>query len=317
MNKELVILKISGASLKGKNDIIDLDFLREIGRQIKVLSNNYKVAIVLGGGNIWRGNIAKEIGMQRYKADQMGMLATVMNSLALQSLLTNINVKSRIFSTIEMEKIADSYIIRNLEESLNNNEIAILSCGTGRPYFTTDTGVAVSAAELGASYIMMGKNNVDGVYDSDPNKNPNAKFYKHLTYSKAIELGLEVMDITAATICKQSNIKTIVFKMNEKNGILNAFENKSKFTLVSENEKDLEAFKFGIKNIKNNSEKSSNNWDNKVIDIKTIKEENSLNIDDIFENSIEELQKLKEDDIQKNQKKLNEIIKSFYQDNKE
>lgn len=315
MNKELVILKISGASLKGKNDIIDLNFLNEIGRQIKVLSNIYNVAIVLGGGNIWRGNIAKEIGMQRYKADQMGMLATVMNSLALQSVLTNINVKSRIFSTIEMEKIADSYIIRNLETSLNNNEVAILSCGTGRPYFTTDTGVAVSAAELGATYIMMGKNNVDGVYDSDPNKNPKARFYHHLTYSKAIEMGLEVMDITAASICKQSNIKTIVFRINEYNGIINAFLNKSKFTLVSEDINDLNVFKFGFKNMKNNSEKNDNNWDNNI-DNKTLDEKN-LNVHDIFQNSIEELQKLKEIEIKKSQKKLGEIIRNFYQENDE
>lgn len=234
-NKKLIVLKISGASLKGSNnEIIDIDFLNEIARQIKVLSCDYKMAIVLGGGNIWRGNIAKNIKMERYKADQMGMLATVMNSLALQSALSNVDVKAKIFSTIEMEKIADSYIIRNLKSSLENGEIAILSCGTGRPYFTTDTGIAVSAAELGASYILMGKNNVDGVYDSDPNINPNAVFYEKLNYTKAIEDGLGVMDVTAATICRQCNIKTIVFRINKENGIIDALNKKSKFTLISE-----------------------------------------------------------------------------------
>ena len=257
--KELIILKISGASLKGDKDIINIEFLNEIARQIKELSLFYKVAVVLGGGNIWRGAIANQIGMQRYKADQMGMLATVMNSLALQSALTNIDVNSKIFSTIEMEKIVDSYIIRNLEFALENNYVAILSCGTGRPYFTTDTGIAVSAAELGATYIMMGKNSVDGVYDSDPNVNKNAKFFEHLTYTKAIEDQLEVMDVTAASILKQCNVKTIVFKINEYNAIINTLNKKSKFTLVSEHPDDLNTLKFSFNDYEKNKKSSGDN----------------------------------------------------------
>lgn len=245
-NKKLIIIKISGASLKSEKDIIDIDFLNELARQIKEIYKSFRVAIVLGGGNIWRGNIASEIKMERYKADQMGMLATVMNSLALQSALKNVNIKANIFSTIEMEKIADNYVIRHLNDSLERDEVAILSCGTGRPYFTTDTGIAVSAAELQASYILMGKNNVDGVYDSDPNKNPNAKFFKHLTYSKAINDELKVMDSTAAAICKLTNIKTIVFKINEPNGIVNALNLKSRFTLISEDENDYDNLDFLI-----------------------------------------------------------------------
>ncbi|MDE7112486.1 MAG: UMP kinase, partial [Malacoplasma sp.] len=265
--KELIIVKISGASLKGENDIINIDFLNEIARQIKELSLFYKVAIVLGGGNIWRGAIANQIGMQRYKADQMGMLATVMNSLALQSALSNIDVKAKIFSTIEMEKIVDSYIIRNLEFALDNNYVAILSCGTGRPYFTTDTGIAVSAAELGATYIMMGKNSVDGVYDSDPNINKNAKFFDHLTYTKAIEDQLEVMDVTAASILKQCNVKTIVFKINEYNAIINTLNKKSKFTLISENVNDLSTLKFSFKNLEKNKKVNEKNLQNKNLNI--------------------------------------------------
>lgn len=237
--KKLVIIKISGASLKGNNDVIDLNFLNDIARQIKIISESYNVAIVLGGGNIWRGKIADEINMERYKADQMGMLATVMNSLALQSSLHNLNCKANIFSTIEMEKIADNYIIRNIKESLQKDEIAILACGTGRPYFSTDTGIAVSAAELNASYILMGKNNVDGVYDKDPNVFSGARFFEHLTYSKAINDELKVMDSTAAAICKEIKIKTIVFKINEPNGILDTLNLKTRFTLISEDENDV------------------------------------------------------------------------------
>ncbi|MDE5767552.1 MAG: UMP kinase [Malacoplasma sp.] len=297
--KELIILKISGASLKGEKDIINIEFLNEIARQIKELSSFYKVAVVLGGGNIWRGAIANQIGMQRYKADQMGMLATVMNSLALQSALTNIDVNSKIFSTIEMEKIVDSYIIRNLEFALDNNYVAILSCGTGRPYFTTDTGIAVSAAELGATYIMMGKNSVDGVYDSDPNVNKDAKFFEHLTYTKAIEDQLEVMDITAASILKQCNVKTIVFKINEYNAIINTLNKKSKFTLVSEHPNDLNTLKFSFKNYKKNNESNSSS--------------KNLNFNDknLLEFYLSELNKLNENVINKNEKKLKEIKEIF------
>lgn len=305
--KELIILKISGASLKAENDIIDIEFLNEIARQIKELSLFYKIAIVLGGGNIWRGAIANKIGMQRYKADQMGMLATVMNSLALESTLNNIGVKSKIFSTIEMEKIADSYVIRNLEFSLNNNYIAILSCGTGRPYFTTDTGIAVSAAELGATYVMMGKNNVDGVYDSDPNINKNAKFYEHLTYTKAIEDELGVMDITAASIFKQCNVKTIVFKINEYNAIIDTLNKKSKFTLISENINDLKTLKFNFKNFEN----FKKNNKNEIID-KNLK----TNGKNLLEFYLSELNNLNENVINKNQKKLKEIKQNFNKNKK-
>lgn len=307
-NKKLIIIKISGASLKGQNDIIDINFLNEIARQIKEISMQYKVAVVLGGGNIWRGNIASEIKMERYKADQMGMLATVMNSLALQSSLANIDVKANIFSTIEMEKIANSYIIRNLEESLNNNEIAILSCGTGRPYFTTDTGIAVSAAELHATYILMGKNNVDGVYDTDPNKNPNAVFFPHLTYSKAINDNLKVMDATAASICKQTNIKTIVFRINEPNGIVDALNLKNRFTLISEEPSDLDDLNFlkshHIDEIKNNQ---MNNMDFSDEEVEKFLEEETPIFAKMSDEDIKEVEDFfkKVEEIAKNEKNLN------------
>lgn len=290
-NKKLIIVKISGASLKGEHDLFNIDFLNELARQVKELQKDFKVALVLGGGNIWRGNLASNFQMERYKADQIGMLATVMNSLALQSALKNINVKSNIFSTIEMDKIADSYIIRNIDESLNRSEIAILACGIGRPYFTTDTGIAVSAAELGASYILMGKNNVDGVYDSDPNTNENAKFFSHLTYSKAIHDELKVMDATAAAICKQTNIKTIVFKINEPNGILDALNLKTRFTLISEEEDDLKSLKFLEKEITESKITVDNKKDFTDEEVEKFLEEESPIFAQIADDDIEAIEK--------------------------
>lgn len=231
-NKETILLKISGASLKGKDDIIDFDFIKNLAEQIKIISQKFKVAIVLGGGNIWRGKNASGVVLKRYKSDQIGMLATMMNSLAVESIFNSYGVKTKIYSTVEMEKIADSYVIRNLLNSLDNNEVIILACGTGRPYFTTDTGTAVSAAEINASFILMGKNNVDGVYSKDPNVYSDAVFYPHLTYERALQENLEVMDSSAVSICKENKIKTIVFKINEPNSIINALTMKSKRTII-------------------------------------------------------------------------------------
>lgn len=230
--KETLLLKISGASLKGKDDIIDFDFIKNIAKQIKLISEKFKIAIVLGGGNIWRGKNSSGINIERYKADQMGMLATMINSLAMESVFKLHDIKAKIYSTVDMEKIANNYIIRDLLESLENNEVIILACGTGRPYFTTDTGTAVSAAEIKANFILMGKNNVDGVYSKDPHIYSDAVFYPKLTYEKALSENLEVMDASAVSICKEHGIKTIVFKINEPNSIINALVMKSKRTII-------------------------------------------------------------------------------------
>lgn len=232
--KNLIIIKISGESLKGNSNFIDVHFVNHICEQIKEVNQKYSVAIVLGGGNIYRGANSIDMKMERYKRDQIGMLVTVMNSLVFQSAFLNIGVESKIFSTIEMNKIADEYIIRNIKTSFAKNHVVFFACGTGRPFFTTDTGIAVSAAELEAKYILMGKNNVDGVYDSDPNINKNAKFYPHLTYTKMINDELKVMDITAASICKQNKIESIIFQINKKNAIIDVLNNKIKHTLISE-----------------------------------------------------------------------------------
>lgn len=230
-NKETLLLKISGASLKAKNDIIDFDFIKNIARQIKLMTEKFKIAIVLGGGNIWRGKTS-DVSIERYKADQMGMLATMINSLAMESIFQSHGIKTKIYSTIDMDKIANNYVIKDLLQSLENNEVIILACGTGRPYFTTDTGTAVSAAEIKANFILMGKNNVDGVYSKDPHIHSDAVFYPKLTYERALSENLEVMDSSAVSICKENGIKTIVFKINEPNSIINALTMKSKRTII-------------------------------------------------------------------------------------
>lgn len=230
-NKQTILLKISGASLKAKDDIIDFGFIDNIAKQIKTISEKFKIAIVLGGGNIWRGK-PHNAAIERYKADQMGMLATMINSLAMESIFQSYGIKTRVFSAIDMDKIANNYVVKDLLQSLENGEVIILGCGTGRPFFTTDTGTAVSAAEVKANFILMGKNNVDGVYSKDPHIYKDAIFYPKLTYEKALNENLEVMDASAISICKENGIKTIVFKINEPNSIINALTKKSKITII-------------------------------------------------------------------------------------
>lgn len=231
-DKKTVLIKISGASLKGKEDVINFEFINEIAKQVKLIATKFKIAIVLGGGNIWRGKNTTNIPLERYKSDQIGMLATMMNSLAMQTIFNSHGIKNKIYSTIEMDKVAENYVIRNILNSLDNQEVVILACGTGRPFVTTDTGTAVSAAEIGADFILMGKNNVDGVYSKDPNVYNDAVFYPRLSYEKALQDNLGVMDAAAVAICKENNIKTIVFKINEPNSIYNALSLNAKRTII-------------------------------------------------------------------------------------
>lgn len=230
--KKTIMLKLSGASLKDKNSNISFEFLNHLAQQIKVLINHYNVAIVLGGGNIWRGNFVEESKMDRYQADYMGMLATVMNSVALQSVLKNNNIKCKVFSKIEMPKVADDYLIRNVLDELNNGTVTILAGGTGNPFFTTDTGSAIAAIEIKADAILMGKNDVCGVYSDDPKKNPDAIFYDQLTFDDLIVKNLKVMDAAAISLCKEYKIQIIVFKINEENSIINTLKRQNKFTII-------------------------------------------------------------------------------------
>ena len=228
-----IILKLSGEALAGEGGYgINHQVLVSIARQIKeVVDLEVQVAIVVGGGNIWRGVAGSARGMDRATADYMGMLATVINALALQDALEDANVPTRVQSAIEMRQIAEPYIRRRAIRHLEKGRVIILAAGTGNPYFSTDTTAALRAAEIEAQVILMAKK-VDGVYDSDPLQNPDARKYKTLDYIDVINKGLGVMDSTAASLCMDNRIPIIVFSLLENGNILKAVMNEDIGTYV-------------------------------------------------------------------------------------
>jgi len=218
-----VILKLSGEALAGELGYgLDQEILSSISVQIKeVREMGVQVAIVVGGGNIWRGVAGSALGMDRATADYMGMLATVINALALQDALEKQGVDTRVQTAIEMREIAEPYIRRRAMRHMEKSRVVIFAAGTGNPYFSTDTAAALRAAEIEAEVILMAKK-VDGVYDSDPLKNPAAKRFEGLGYIDVLNKGLGVMDATAASLCMDNNIPLIVFNLNENGNILKA-----------------------------------------------------------------------------------------------
>ncbi|KNY24906.1 UMP kinase [Pseudobacteroides cellulosolvens] len=214
-----VMLKISGEALAGNNKVgIDTDTINGVCDKIsEIYKLGVDVAIVVGGGNFWRGRSGK--GMDRTTADHMGMLATVINSLALQDALESRNIPTRVQTAIEMRQIAEPYIRRKAVRHLEKRRIVIFACGTGNPYFSTDTTAALRAAEIDAEVILLAKK-VDGVYDSDPNINPEAKKFDKLTYLDLLHKELGVMDSTAASLCKDNNIPIIVFGLDHPDNII-------------------------------------------------------------------------------------------------
>ncbi len=214
-----VLLKLSGEALMGEAGYgIDPKVTQEIAEKIKsVAAQGVQVAIVVGGGNIWRGFRASAQGMDRSVADYMGMLATVLNGLALQDALEQAGVYTRVMTAIEMHQVAEPYIRRRAIRHMEKGRVIILAGGTGQPYFTTDTTAALRSVEIGAQVILMEKNRVDGVYDSDPRKNPNARKFETLTYMEAISRELGVMDSTALTMCKDNHMPIIVFSLQDNN----------------------------------------------------------------------------------------------------
>ncbi len=218
-----IVLKLSGEALAGEGGFgINHQVLVSIAKQIKeVVALNVQVAIVVGGGNIWRGVAGSARGMDRATADYMGMLATVINALALQDALEDAGVPTRVQSAIEMRQIAEPYIRRRAIRHLEKGRVIILAAGTGNPFFSTDTTAALRAAEIEAQVILMAKK-VDGVYDSDPRQNPNARKYDTLDYIDVINKGLGVMDSTAASLCMDNEIPIIVFSIVENGNILKA-----------------------------------------------------------------------------------------------
>lgn len=216
-----VILKLSGEALAGQQGYgIDSEMITSIAQQVKeVVDLQVEVAIVVGGGNIWRGIAGSAKGIDRATADYMGMLATVMNSLALQDALETIGVPTRVQTSITMQQVAEPYIRRRAIRHLEKGRVVIFAAGTGNPYFSTDTTAALRAAEIEAEVILMAKNKVDGVYTADPFKDTSAQKFEQLTYLEVLNKNLGVMDSTASSLCMDNNIPLIVFSITESGNI--------------------------------------------------------------------------------------------------
>jgi len=228
-----VLLKLSGEALSSQGNNFDPVILRNICSQIKEVSElGVEVAIVVGGGNFIRGKLAAEVGLERVQADYMGMLATCMNALALQSTLEQLECTSRVMTAIDMPKVAEPYIVRRAVRHLEKGRVVIFAAGTGSPYFSTDTTAALRASEIKADVILMAKNGVDGVYTADPKIDPEAKKYDFLTYMEVINRGLKVMDTTATSMCMDNDIDLLVFNMNENGNIVKAVKEEISGTVV-------------------------------------------------------------------------------------
>ena len=226
-----ILLKLSGEVLAGeKGTGIDFDKVLEVCKSVKkCVDMGVEVAIVVGGGNFWRGRSSGK--MDRTRADHMGMLATTINSLALADALEQLGVTARVQTAIEMRQIAEPYIRNKAVRHLEKGRVVLFGCGTGNPFFSTDTAAALRAAEIGADVIFKATN-VDGVYDSDPKKNPDAKKFDTLTHHDVLSLELHVMDSTAASLCMDNNIEILVFNLNDPENIVKAVVGKHNGTLV-------------------------------------------------------------------------------------
>ena len=219
-----VLLKLSGEAMAGTQGFgIDPKVVLEMAREIKsIVDEENEVAIVVGGGNIWRGQAAAGLGMDRSQADYMGMMATVMNGLALQDSLESIGCPARVQSSLHVDQVAEPYIRRRALRHMEKGRVVILSGGTGMPYFTTDTNSMIKAAELNCDLVLMAKNGTEGVYDMDPNVHKDAVMYNKLTYKEILEKDLRVMDLTAAALAEENKLDTIVFNLNVSGNILKA-----------------------------------------------------------------------------------------------
>jgi uridylate kinase len=233
MKYKRILLKLSGESLMGDQSFgISSDMLSHYAVQIKeLLDMGVEVAVVIGGGNIFRGLQSSEAGIERVQGDYMGMLATVINGMALQSALETLGAFTRLVSAIEMKAIAEPYIRRRAIRHLEKGRVVIFSAGTGSPYFTTDSAAALRANEINAEVILKGTR-VDGIYSADPEKDPTATKFDKLTFAKVISEGLSVMDMTAFTLCRENNLPIVVFDINRKDNLLRIVKGEAIGTLV-------------------------------------------------------------------------------------
>ena len=230
-----ILLKLSGEALSGpdKKQVIDFDILQQFAQEVKTLVDaGVQVAIVIGGGNIFRGASVEKSGIDRVQGDYMGMLATVINSMAIQSSLEKHGVYTRLMSAIKMEQVAEPMIRRRAVRHLEKGRVVIFGAGTGNPYFTTDSAGALRAIEINADAVLKGTR-VDGIYTADPEKDPTATRYEKITYDQALAENLKIMDLTAFALCKENNLPIIVFDMNKPGNLLKLVNGDPVGTLVT------------------------------------------------------------------------------------
>jgi len=236
-----ILLKLSGEAMVGESAYgIDPAVVDRLASQLKgVVGHQIQLAIVIGGGNIWRGLAASSQGMDRATADYMGMVATVLNALALQDALEQLGVQTRVMTAIEMHEVAEPYIRRRAIRHMEKGRIVILAAGTGNPYFTTDTAAALRALELDSDVLLMAKNRVDGVYSADPNADPLARRYRRISHQEAIERDLKVMDTSALALLRDNDLPIVVFDINEELAIESASLGQDVGTLVTAGSSEL------------------------------------------------------------------------------
>ena len=226
------IIKLSGEALAGEKGFgLDETVIDYVVKQIKqVIAEGVEVGIIIGGGNFWRGRQGGN--MDRVTADHMGMLATVINSLAMQDALERSGIPCRVQTALTITRVAEPYILRKAMRHFEKGRVVIFACGTGNPYFSTDTGAALRAAEIGADVLLLAKN-VDGIYDADPKTNPDAKKFDEIAYIDVIKKGLNAMDTTAISLCMENNIPVIAFALSEEDSILKAVRGERIGTIIS------------------------------------------------------------------------------------
>ena len=232
--KKRILLKLSGEALMGKSPYgIDVSTINSIAKEVKkVYEFGYQLCIIIGGGNIFRGIKGASEGIDRSTSDYMGMLATVMNALSFQSCLEKINIPTRVQSAINMSQVAEPYIKRKAVRHLEKKRIVIFAAGTGNPFFSTDTAASLRASEMNCSLIIKATK-VDGIYNKDPNKFKNAKLIKKINYNEVINSNLRVMDLTAISLAKESNIPIIITNIFKKNSLISALKEKGKYSKIS------------------------------------------------------------------------------------
>lgn len=229
-----IVLKISGESLAGdKSSILDISILNNYAKVIKKLvDDGVQISIVVGAGNIWRGKIAENMGMDRATGDYMGMLGTIMNALAIQNILEQNDIETRVMTSLPIDAVAEPYIRRKANHHLDKGYVVIFGGGTGNPFFSTDTAAALRASEIGAEAILMAKNGVDGVFSADPKKDKNAILYDKITHFDVVTKQLKVMDTTAVTLCMENNIDIVVFNMSDPDNLIRVLNGEKIGTII-------------------------------------------------------------------------------------